>query len=398
MVSLLTPSRAEPKKLSDLSALRMAHAPGQSGIALAGIVASFSLVIAMAVMVQSFRNSLDTWLDSVLPAPLYMRVKAGDSVSISPELQKRLQSARSIEKAEFWSSSPVVISPELSAPTLIARPVNKNKVSDRLPLVSETMTEPPSGSIPVWVSEAMVDIYGWKQGSQQQLNMAGFEHQPLYVAGIWRDYARQQGAIVMNMEDFQLRTGKQGVTEAAFWPAKGYTAQAAISEIKDTIGPTAWATRTEFSEPGEIRKISLEIFDRSFAVTYLLEATAIVIGLFGVAATFAATAMSRRREFASLMALGARRRDAVGLLMREGIWVSGIGAAVGLVLGVFFSFVLIKVVNPQSFHWSMDIHFPYGLISALIAGLMVSSTLTAALTAWYSLNQTPVSILKEDWA
>jgi putative ABC transport system permease protein len=108
-----------------------------------------------------------------------------------------------------------------------------------------------------------------------------------------------------------------------------------------------------------IRARSLDIFDRTFAVTYALEAVAVLIGLFGLSSSFGALVLARSREFGMLRHVGMTRRQVAAMLAAEGALVSALGLALGLALGWVISLVLIHVVNRQSFHWSMDLHLPW---------------------------------------
>jgi putative ABC transport system permease protein len=118
----------------------------------------------------------------------------------------------------------------------------------------------------------------------------------------------------------------------------------------------------------ELRATSLRIFDRSFAVTYWLQAVAIAIGLFGVAANFSAQLLARRKEFGLLVHLGLTRRQILGLVAAEGLAWTSIGALAGLLLGLGVSVILVHVVNPQSFHWSMDLAATLGAPAGSVRG------------------------------
>jgi hypothetical protein len=118
----------------------------------------------------------------------------------------------------------------------------------------------------------------------------------------------------------------------------------------------------QLARPGEIRAMSLQIFDRSFAVTYLLEAIAIVIGLSGVAATFSAQTLARAREFGMLRHVGVTRGQVLGILASKAALLTVLGVACGFALGLVISLILVFVVNPQSFHWTMQLHLPWPLL------------------------------------
>jgi putative ABC transport system permease protein len=153
----------------------------------------------------------------------------------------------------------------------------------------------------------------------------------------------------------------------------------------------------DFASSAELRKISLRIFDRSFAVTYYLQAVAIAIGLIGIAASLSAQVLARRKEFGLLAHLGLTRGQVVAVVAGEGAaWVAA-GTLVGLVLGLAISMVLVFVVNPQSFHWTMDIVLPAGRLAALCAAVMLAGTATAALSARSAAGRSAVLSVKEDW-
>jgi putative ABC transport system permease protein len=157
------------------------------------------------------------------------------------------------------------------------------------------------------------------------------------------------------------------------------------------------ASLVEFAAPGELRTISLRIFDRSFAVTYWLQAVAIAIGLFGIAASFSAQVLARRKEFGLLAHLGLTRGQILAVVAAEGAVWTAAGAAMGLALGVAVAVVLVHVVNPQSFHWTMDLRLPWGRLALLCAAVMLAGTLTAWLAARRAAAGSMALAVKEDW-
>jgi putative ABC transport system permease protein len=155
--------------------------------------------------------------------------------------------------------------------------------------------------------------------------------------------------------------------------------------------------RLELATPGAIRAASLEVFDRTFAVTYALELAAVVIGLVGMSSSFAALVLARRREFGVLRHLGMRRGQVAQMLAAEGLAVSGIGLAVGVTLGVAISLVLIHVVNRQSFHWGMELAFAWGPIGLLVLAVLSLSTLSAVASGRHAMSEDAIRAVKEDW-
>jgi putative ABC transport system permease protein len=248
------------------------------------------------------------------------------------------------------------------------------------------------------VSEAVVALYGAAPGSTLALPLPDGRRVDVFVRAVWRDYARQYGAIVLDRADWLRLTGDERVNDLAVWLAPGAgtaTVEAALRALATASGYDA--ALLEFASPREIRATSLRIFDRSFAVTYWLQAVAIAIGLFGIAASFSAQVLARRKELGLLAHLGLTRRQIVAVVAAEGAVWTAVGAALGLVLGIAVSVVLVDVVNPQSFHWTMDLLLPEGRLAALCAAVVVAGALTAWLSARRVAGRDMVLAVKEDW-
>ncbi|HJV74590.1 MAG TPA: FtsX-like permease family protein, partial [Noviherbaspirillum sp.] len=297
--------------VATLPLARLANAPNQASIALGGVLSSFSLMVAMAIMVASFRVSVDDWLSRVLSADLYVRSAAsGNTGVLSPADQRAIAASSGIARADFLRATQLVLNSARPPVTLIARPIDVADPGRSLPITGEVLSAGriPADTKPIWVSEAMIDLYGHRIDARIPLTIGG-KTREFIVAGVWRDYVRQSGAIQMRLSDYQALSGDTEVNDAALWLRTGVSADQVIAALRKLpFGETL-----EFSEPGEIRAASLRIFDRSFAVTYLLEAVAILIGLFGIAATFSAQTLSRAKEFGMLRHIGMTRRQILAM-------------------------------------------------------------------------------------
>jgi putative ABC transport system permease protein len=199
-----------------------------------------------------------------------------------------------------------------------------------------------------------------------------------YVAGVWRDYARQQGAIVIDTRDYTAITGDATRSEAAVELAPGASMAAARAAIAARLPPDV-AGRVDFAEPATLRERALRLFDRSFAITYALEAIAILIGLAGVAATFSAQTIARIKEFGMMRHVGMGRGQIVAMLAIEGALLGLVGMAAGCAVGIALSQILIHVINPQSFNWTMTTRIPWGLILGVATALIGTAAATAML-------------------
>jgi putative ABC transport system permease protein len=116
-----------------------------------------------------------------------------------------------------------------------------------------------------------------------------------------------------------------------------------------------------------------------------------------VAATFSAQTLARAREFGMLRHVGVTRAQVLGLLAIEGGLLTVLGVVCGFALGLVISLILVFVVNPQSFHWTMQLHLPWNLLGAVAAVLVLASMATALVSGRYALSGGPVRAVREDW-
>ncbi|KAA1008244.1 ABC transporter permease [Paraburkholderia panacisoli] len=378
-----------------LAMARLANAPGHAAIAMGGVLSSFALIVAMAIMVASFRVSVEDWLVHLLSADLYVRAAPnGDTGGLRPDEQALLAAVPGIKTAAFARTSHLTLDPARPDVAVLAREIDADDPGATLQMTGVVLpsSELRPGETPVWVSEAMVDLYGYRLGQRVQLPLGDSGH-VFVVAGVWRDYVRQSGAIQIRLADYRRLTTDMTATDVAVTIQRGTPVERVISGLR----ALPFGASLALSQPGEIRTRTLVIFDRSFAVTYLLEAVAIVIGLFGVAATFSAQTLARAREFGMLRHVGVTRTQVLAILALEGGMLTACGIAMGFVLGFAISLILVFVVNPQSFHWTMSLHVPWIVLGTVALVMLASSCSTAVIAGRSAVSVDAVRAVKEDW-
>jgi putative ABC transport system permease protein len=363
----------------------------------AAIVASFSLMVSMLIMVGSFRASFESWLERMLPADLYLRsARFGETAFFTPDEQSRMAATPGTGRVEFLRSRTLLLAPERPPVTLLARPIAADAPEKLLPLIDSARITAAVDAPPVWVSEVAADLYGYHVGDRVRLPIgekAGGAAPTFTIAGIWRDYVRQGGAIVIDRARYEALTGDHLVNEAAVWLEAGAAPDAVSQELRARLQ----GGNFEISTTRELREVSLKAFDRTFAVTYVLELAAIVIGLFGVSVSFGAQAVARRREFGVLRHLGMLRGEIGAMLGCEGAIVATLGTLFGLATGTAMGLVLIHVVNRQSFHWSMELHMPWGWLGVLGTLVVAAAIATAVWSGRAAMTGDVVRAVREDW-
>lgn len=380
-----------------------------AAVAVGSVVASLSLAVALTVMVASFRESVSQWLHQILPADLYLRsarsTSASATVYFSPSFVEQVSRLAGVRELQAQRQELLQLDAHLPALTLLIKPLRQP--AKDLPLRSPVV-QTPEGFFPVYVSEAVIDLYQLRPGQAwpalgRALSAGRTDpHQtaPQFaIAGVWRDYARQSGAVVLDATLYATFQDDRRANDLAIWLRENEdlnTIQGQVRELMDRQQAGA-GDSLDFATAQEIRALSLRIFDRSFAVTYWLQSVAIAIGLFGVAASFSAQVFARRKEFGLLSHLGLTRSQILSLVAIEGAAWTSVGALAGLLLGLIVAWILVDVVNPQSFHWTMDLIFPWTRLLPLLVAVVLSGTLTAWLSGRAAAARDAVLAVKEDW-
>jgi putative ABC transport system permease protein len=378
----------------DTAVAQLRENVGVSTLSLASIIVSFSLMVAMAIMVYSFRMSFDLWLVKLLPADMQLREPFGnDTAYWSAADQAELMAVAGVSRIEFRRTRQLLIDPARAPVILIARGATAAQAAAELPLVRSGQLPLPENAEPAWISESLQDLYGYDIGSRIDLPLAGRSRR-FTVAGVWRDYARMSGSVVISRPAYIAATADATANEGSIWLNTDANAAATEAALRARF---ARGDSLEILTSTALRERSLQIFDRAFAITYALEAIAVIIGLTGVSFAASSTALARRAEFGMLRHIGMLRRQIVGMLASEGILMSAFGVAYGLALGTALSLVLVYVINRQSFNWSIDLAVPAWQLALLSLTLIAAAAITAIWSGRAAMSQDAVQAVREDW-
>ena len=378
---------------AQLAIAYMRASPGRVAATLAAMVASVSLMVAMAIMVTSFRQSLDDWLTLMLPADVYVRA-ASDSVPFTRDDRAALARIGGVARAEFMRATSLWLDPSLPRVALLARDIDPGDAAARLALVGDALRVDCRCAAPRVDQRACGRCEGARARCAPDTAACGTRR---HVHGGGRLARLRAPAGRGRHRALALRGADRddAVNEATLWLAPGVDASplsATLSRVRRCAGACSAAT------PADLRKLSLAAFDRTFAVTYALEAAAVLIGVVGLSAALVAQTLARSREFGMLRHVGMTRRQIARDARRSKARRSpASGSRRGLVLGFAISLILVNVVNRQSFHWGMALHIPWLALAVLAASLVALATLTARASARTATSIGAVRAVRDDW-
>ncbi|MDU0292580.1 ABC transporter permease [Saccharothrix longispora] len=149
--------------------------------------------------------------------------------------------------------------------------------------------------------------------------------------------------------------------------------RAAVEEVTDASPLAVLDSAAETKE-----QLNSQL-DQVLGFIWALIGLAVVIALFGIANTLTLSVLERTRESALLRALGLTRGQLRLMLVIESVLMAVMGAAIGLVLGIGFGWVVIEAVSSDTVPF--DLVVPFGQIGVMLAGAVVAAVLAAALPA-----------------
>jgi putative ABC transport system permease protein len=146
----------------------------------------------------------------------------------------------------------------------------------------------------------------------------------------------------------------------------------------------------------EIRRQGIRVFDQTFAITYALEAVAILVAVLGIAGALISIVIDRRREFGLLRFLGAATSQIRRLILVEAGLIGILANIVGLTLGYLLSLILIYVINKQSFGWTIQFHWPVAILVGALSGVYVATVLAGLYPASIAQRLNPIEVVHEE--
>lgn len=366
----------------------------------ATMLVSVSLMVAMSIMGASLRGSIVQLLERTFPADLYLHVN-GQTASYLDQLT--ISSIEAIPAVARTAPTRLISLLLASNPVpvmLIARPIDPQNPNAILQLESQAQQVMPidpsgraaNGHVPIWVSVALADREHLAPDSELRFHLAGSEVIG-NVRGVYRDY-QPVASFLMDYQQYQQLSLDDKVTSLALWTKPGSSIEAVIRAVRARLGDKI---EFEITLPSENRERILRGFDSAFRIIYLLLAVSVLIGLFGIGVNASAQVLARRAEFGVLRHLGFTRAQIGGILCIEGFFLGTLGVLSGLLFGCIISAVMILVVTPQSFHWTMDLHIPTTILVSLMLVVPLACALTAVWSGRSAMNDDVVLAVKEDW-
>jgi putative ABC transport system permease protein len=329
-------------------------------VSIAALAVSLSMMVAIAIMIGSFRETVIYWVGQTLQADLYMSTARRSSLdtqsSISQELEKVVMSHPAVAAVDRFRTLNLLYDERL---TVLGTGdfgvlLDHGNLVFKEPADGRAALRGAIGKDAVVASESFALKAGKRAGDTVRLLTP---HGPadFRLAAVYFDYTTDRGVVVMDRGTFTRHFGEQRPTSLTVYLRPGSDPLAVRAELMSKLGERH---RVFIHTNASIRDEVLRIFDSTFAITYALEAIAVFVGILGVTGTLLTLILERRRELTSLRLVGADRRQIRKMVVIEAAMIGVVSQVLGWVAGLGLALILIYVINVQSFGWTIQFYVP----------------------------------------
>jgi putative ABC transport system permease protein len=365
---------------------------------LAGALSTaIAMMTAVGIMVGSFRETVQIWMDNQLKADLYLRPAGNASTdrhpTLDPDLPPRIAAIPGVGAVDAfrayetsYDGLPATLG---SGDTSVALRFGRARFLDgRRP---EDVLPELHGHDAAIVSEPFANKHNVRAGGKITLAL-GARRVSFRIAGVYYDYANERGYIIVDRSTMLKYLPDPAASNLAVYLQPG----ASVDAVRTAIERATAGQRVVINSNSKLKSNAIKVFDRTFAITYALEGVAVVVAVMGVAGALLALVIDRRREFGLLRFVGASTRQIGKLILIEAGLLGLFANIAGLVLGFVLSLLLIFVINKQSFGWTIQFHWPVTVLAGALSIVYAATILAGLYPARIAMRLNPIEVVHEE--
>jgi putative ABC transport system permease protein len=380
-----------------LASRSLAGSLRRTSVLVGALATAVAMMVSVGIMVGSFRQTVVSWMSDQLPADLYLR-PAGDAAAdrhptISVELTDKiakLPGVAAVDRLRAYEISYDGMSATLASVDL--RVVHAYRKSDFFSgRPTGEVLEQLRGKNNIIVSEPFTYKHKVKTGDTITLAL-GEGRTNFQIVDVFYDYASERGYILLDREVLLKYLPDETPTNLAVFVAP----DAKAGEVRKEIQGVSAGHRILIFSNRDLRAEAVRIFDRTFAITYALEAVAVIVAVMGIAGALIALVIDRRRELGLLRFLGASSGQIRKMILVEAGLLGLLANLAGFVLAYFLSLILVFVINKQSFGWTIRFHWPVAVLLGALSVVYAATVVSGLYPARVAVRLNPLEVIHEE--
>jgi len=379
-----------------MAARGVVQALSRTAVAVAALTIAVAATVGVGVMVTSFRQTVRAWLESTLQADVYVSApslqSSGTESTLDPALLTQL--ARVPGVASVSTHRGVTLESHAGRIRIVALGIaSPAHLSFQFKEGSAAAVWPEfQHGDAVLVSEPYAYRHGARAGSTIRLPSDRGERE-FPVAGVFYDYATDQGVVVLSRVTYDRYWNDRGVSALAFRVLSGASVAALTEALRRAIGP---GQDVLVRSNRALREASLEVFDRTFAITVVLRLLAMLVAGVGTLSALMALQLERVREVGILRAQGLTPARVWALATAQTGLIGLVAGVLAIPAGLALAAVLVFVINRRAFGWSLTLHVDPGVLVQALLLALVAASLAGVLPALKMARGVPAIALREE--
>ncbi|HEY3228217.1 MAG TPA: FtsX-like permease family protein [Roseiflexaceae bacterium] len=374
----------------------------RTSVAIAALMIAVSVTIGVGLMVGSFRQTVVAWLDASLRSDIYVSAPSPASnrpnTSLPPDLVERLSTAPGVERVRRYRTT--TVESQFGPTILVAVEVSEqDRASYQLAAGDPAAAWSGFARGEALVSEPLAYRRGLHPGDTITLLTDRGEH-VFRVAGVFYDYGSDQGLAMIDLAAYRSLWDDRAISSLGLYAASGLDVDALVGRLRGLAGADMGGIREtpllNIRSNRALREASLEIFDRTFAITTVLQLLATIVAFVGILSALMALQLERARELGMLRANGLTPRQLWGLVISQTGLMGLTAGLLALPVGVALAAVLVFVINKRSFGWTLLFRLDGGLFAQALLVAVAAALLAGLYPAWRMSRTLPALALREE--
>jgi len=363
----------------------------RNSVAVASLMVAIAMMVSVAILIGSFRTTVVAWADETLKADLFVRPlglqDASYDARFSPVVATTIRRVPGVAAVDTFRAISIPYRGSLT--TLAAADYATVADRNKLRFLGNVDTRALAHTMPntdnVAISEPFATRFGTKVGDDVPIDTpSGLV--AFHVVAIYNDYSSDAGIVLADSRTFARLFHDPSVNSLAIYAKPGVD----LHDLRSRVIRSVLPLRIDVQTTRELRALVIEIFNRTFAITYALYIISITIAVLGVVSTLFALVLERRREIGLLRYLGLTVGEVRSMVFYEAAYIGGLGGVTGVAVGILLALLLIFDINRQAFGWLIELHMPWDflgeaivlvVVAALVAGIFPASVAARIRTA-----------------
>jgi putative ABC transport system permease protein len=376
--------------LGRLATRGIVAALSRTSVAMAALTIAVAAAIGVGVMIASFREAVTSWLAGTLRADVYVSapslVGSRPDATLDPALVAHLAATPGVAHAS--TTRGVVVQSARGPVHVVALDVDPARPPRWR--FREGSAEGVWDGAAVIVSEPYANRHG--TGAPVRLRTDRGERD-FRVAGVFYDYGSSAGVVVMSRRAYDRAWDDRRISGLGLEVAPGVDVDALVAAVRERAGD---GPRLVVRSNRALREASLEIFDRTFAITGVLRTLSVAVAFVGMLAALMALQLERAREIGVLRTLGLTPRQVWGLVTAQTGIIGLLSGVLAVPSGLLLAAVLVFVINRRSFGWTMSLDPSPSILLQGVALAIVAALLAGLYPAWRMASALPAETLRDE--